>query len=101
MIVIDTHIWYWWIHKPERLSEAQTNAIDEEHDGIVGVSAISCWEVAKRVEYGKMQLSRPIGQWLSLALRFPNNAHSMRSVANGRADLPEVALPRAGLTRFG
>lgn len=33
--------------------------------------AISCWEVAKRIEYGKMQLSRPVAQWLSLALRFP------------------------------
>jgi PIN domain nuclease of toxin-antitoxin system len=71
MIVIDTHIWYWWVHQPERLTRPQVEAIEAHRADVIGVSAISCWEIAKRVEYGRMQLSRPIGQWLALALRFP------------------------------
>lgn len=32
---------------------------------------ISCWEVAKKVETGKLELDRAISEWISLALRFP------------------------------
>jgi len=71
MIVIDTHIWYWWVHTPERLTQHQIDTLESRNIDIVGVSAISCWEIAKRVQYGRMRLSRPIGQWLELALRFP------------------------------
>lgn len=71
MIVIDTHIWYWWVHTPEFLTRPQMEAIDAHATDVIGVSAISCWEIAKRVQYGRMQLSRPVGRWLALALRFP------------------------------
>jgi PIN domain nuclease of toxin-antitoxin system len=71
VIILDTHIWYWWVHTPERLTAAQLNIINAHQADFIGVSAISCWEVAKRVEGGRMQLSRPVDQWLDLALRFP------------------------------
>jgi PIN domain nuclease of toxin-antitoxin system len=71
VIVLDTHIWYWWVHTPERLSQAQIEALDANSTDVIGVSAISCWEVAKRVQYGRMRLSRPVDRWLTLALRFP------------------------------
>jgi PIN domain nuclease of toxin-antitoxin system len=71
VIVIDTHIWYWWVHTPERLTRPQIDALNVHNTDVIGVSAISCWEVAKRVQYGRMRLSRPVDQWLTLALRFP------------------------------
>lgn len=37
----------------------------------LGVSAISCWEVAKLVELGRLALSVPVDQWLAQALRPP------------------------------
>ena len=37
----------------------------------LGVSIISCWEVAKLVENGKLQLSLPIADWLDQALAYP------------------------------
>jgi PIN domain nuclease of toxin-antitoxin system len=71
VIVLDTHIWYWWIHTPDLLTQPQVKALDAHAADIIGVSAISCWEIAKRVQRGRMQLSRPVGRWLTLALRFP------------------------------
>lgn len=38
---------------------------------MVGISAISCWEVAKLVERGRLTLPRPVDEWLSLALGYP------------------------------
>jgi PIN domain nuclease of toxin-antitoxin system len=71
VIVLDTHIWYWWVHTPERLTQPQADALASHAADVIGVSAISCWEIAKRVQYGRMRLSRPVGRWLTLALRFP------------------------------
>ena len=71
MIVLDTHIWIWWVQGDKRLSANQTKAIqDNEEDGL-GVSAISCWEVAKLVEKGRLVLPVEVEEWLELALSYP------------------------------
>ena len=36
-----------------------------------GVSVISCWEVAKLVEVGRLELSVPVTQWIERALALP------------------------------
>jgi len=33
---------------------------------------ISCWEVAKLVEYGRLQLPYPVAEWLDQALAYPS-----------------------------
>jgi PIN domain nuclease of toxin-antitoxin system len=38
------------------------------------ISIISCWEVAKLVELGRLELRRPLEEWLALALRAPRLA---------------------------
>ena len=37
----------------------------------LGVSIISCWEVAKLVEYGRLKLPRDVAEWLGTALGYP------------------------------
>lgn len=37
----------------------------------LGVSIISCWEVAKLVEYGRLKLSHDVADWLGIALGYP------------------------------
>ena len=37
-------------------------------DRVFGISVISCWEVAKLVEYGRLKLDRAVGLWLESAL---------------------------------
>ncbi len=46
MILLDTHVWIWWTHGDANLAPELIFAIDQPEDEGIGVSAISCWEVA-------------------------------------------------------
>ncbi len=46
MIVLDTHVWVWWVHDDKKLTQAQRDAIRENENDLIGVSAILCWEIA-------------------------------------------------------
>jgi PIN domain nuclease of toxin-antitoxin system len=37
----------------------------------MGVSIISCWEVAKLVEYNRLGLPSPVEDWIEKALQYP------------------------------
>lgn len=71
MILLDTHIWVWWVHDESLLTPAQREAIWANEEDVIGVSAISCWEVAKLVEYGRLELPCPLEEWFELALSYP------------------------------
>lgn len=71
MIVLDTHIWVWWVHGDERLTESQAKVIEANESNVIGISAISCWEVAKLVEYGRLELPCSINGWFEQALSYP------------------------------
>ena len=71
MILLDTHIWIWWTIDPDQLSETQSQEIMEREDDLIGVSAISCWEVAKLCEYGRLELPVGLAEWFRLALEYP------------------------------
>jgi PIN domain nuclease of toxin-antitoxin system len=71
MIVLDTHIWVWWVHGDERLTPTQAEVIKASETGVIGVSAISCWEIAKLVENGRLELPVPLEKWFEQALNYP------------------------------
>lgn len=71
MILLDTHIWVWWVHQDERLSPRVKSFIERHEQADLGVSAISCWEVAKLVERGRLRLPLPTSDWLHAALGYP------------------------------
>ncbi len=71
MIVLDTHAWVWWTVDPARLTEAQRREIARNEDDRIGVSAFSCWEVAKLCEYGRLDLPVGVAEWFRAALRYP------------------------------
>lgn len=66
MIVLDTHVWLWWLAQPEKLSRAARRAIDEAET--IAVSTISAWEVATLVRRGRIALDRDVGTWVRQAL---------------------------------
>ena len=46
--------------------------IIQEHQGAgLGVSIISCWEAAKLVERGRLELTMPVERWIEQALTYP------------------------------
>jgi len=71
VILLDTHIWVWWIQTDERLTDKQRYWLKKHQPGGLGVSVISCWEVAKLAEYNRLELSYPIAEWMDYALVQP------------------------------
>lgn len=71
MIVLDTHIWVWWVHGDASLPAPMRTLLDASEPTGLGVSAISCWEVCKLVERGRLTLPCPVADWLHLALAYP------------------------------
>ena len=66
MIVLDTHIWVWWVHDDANLPLAYKGYIQANESAGLGISAISCWEVAKLVEHKRLsllQLSEQTCKW--------------------------------------
>lgn len=66
-MLLDTHIWFWWVRGDERLS-ARHERLLQEHSSDLAVSVFSCWEIAKLVSLGRMMLSEPVEQWIEHAL---------------------------------
>ena len=52
-------------------TQAQSDAIAANETDLIGVSAISCWEIAKLVEYGRLELPCPLEEWFEQALSYP------------------------------
>ncbi len=71
MIILDTHIWVWWVNNSPRLTQEQRDWITENQADGLGVSLFSCWEVAKLVEKNRLGLSLPLEEWLTEALAYP------------------------------
>jgi PIN domain nuclease of toxin-antitoxin system len=71
VIILDTHVWVWWVDGASQLPPDYAAVIQAEAPNGLGVSAISCWEVAKLVELGRLQLAVPVDQWLAQALQPP------------------------------
>jgi PIN domain nuclease of toxin-antitoxin system len=71
VILLDTHVWVWWVSQPDRLQQRHRELLDLGTDRTFGVSIISCWEVAKLVEYGRLKLDRSVGLWIESALAQP------------------------------
>lgn len=67
MTVLDSHIWFWWINlEHERLSVDCRNRI--ERADRVGVSPVSCYELALAHRRGRLELPCAPADWFAEAL---------------------------------
>ena len=67
MIVLDTHIWLWWVNDDtNKLGSTRKEQI--ESSDIVAVSAISCFEVAWLEHHGRVVLPLERTRWFERAL---------------------------------
>lgn len=69
MILLDTHTWIWWASESPSLSDSASRVISESTR--IGISAISCWEVAMLVAKGRLELNMDAEIWIDLALQRP------------------------------
>ncbi len=69
LTLLDTHAWVWWVTEDRRRSAASRRAIDRSSArGTLGLSLISVWEVAKKVEKSQLVLDRPVDDWIDEAV---------------------------------
>jgi PIN domain nuclease of toxin-antitoxin system len=68
-VVLDSCTWIWLASDKKRLSRAASLAIADAQDRRSAyLSVLSCWEVAKLVEKGKLAFRIPLRQWMQRAL---------------------------------
>lgn len=88
MILLDTHVWVWWISKPEELSARASEAIDQAlEEREIYVSSISVLEVALLVDKGRLDFTLDASDWILKSEGLPylnfvpvDNAIALKSV---------------------
>ena len=72
MIVLDTHVWVWWVAGQASLSPAAAQAVEAAvGDRSVCVSSISAWEVALLVQRGRLELTMDVEDWVARSEALP------------------------------
>jgi PIN domain nuclease of toxin-antitoxin system len=66
LILADTHAWLWWVNEDQRLGRTARTTLQRE--SVIGVAAVSCWEVALLVARGRLTLNRDLSRWFEDAL---------------------------------
>jgi len=92
MIVLDTHVWVWWLSGIEPISRRASRLIaDAVAEKGVYVSSISVWEVAHLVARGRLKLTVAVSDWLakSESLPFVNFIPVDNTIALKSVQLPE------------
>ena len=72
MIILDTHIWVWWSGENSQLTDEYADVIRSKQAEGIGISSISCWEIAQLFAKDRLSLSEPVLRWLELSLALPN-----------------------------
>lgn len=67
MIVLDTHVWLWWVNQDAKLKKSWLASIQQADR--VGVSAISLFEVSWLVQHGRVELPCAPMDWFDRASR--------------------------------
>jgi PIN domain nuclease of toxin-antitoxin system len=96
MIVLDTHIWIWFISEPEILSKRAKKAVfAAAKEKSVLISSISAWEVALLVKKKRLTLSLDVTDWIakSEGLPFIQFIEISNSIAVKSVNLPQPLHP--------
>ena len=65
MILLDTHVWLWWLLGSFRLSAKERAAVDRlASRGAVRLAAVSLWEAQMLHAKGRLTLDRAFDVWL-------------------------------------
>lgn len=58
-ILLDTHAFFWWTTKHDRLSRAALQCIEDRANEVL-VSAVTAWELAFKSQLGKWPAGGPV-----------------------------------------
>ena len=67
-VLLDTHIWLWWLLGSQRLSPRERTGLDSLAEaGDLTLAAMSLWEAQLLHAKGRLQLDRPFDRWIRAA----------------------------------
>lgn len=109
MIVLDTHVLIWWVNGDNPLSSQAKAVIEQEYqneEGVILVSAISAWEIARLVDRDRLTLAMNLDDWIDTVKEingfglFPSMKRSASSQPGCRGRSIKIR-PTAGATLTG
>ena len=71
MILLDTHIWFWWVQGHKRLDKSVIEHMDKLSIEGFTISAISCWEIALLYSKDRVSIPCQLDEWFDKALAYP------------------------------
>lgn len=67
-VLLDTHVWLWWVLPGSPLADAERVALDGlAAERALVLSPMSLWEAQLLNRKGRLRLPLPFGEWLALA----------------------------------
>ena len=67
-VLLDTHVWVWWLTRGSRLSRLELKGLDAEAEqGKIFLASISLWEVQMLHAKGRLELPLSFPEWLERA----------------------------------
>jgi PIN domain nuclease of toxin-antitoxin system len=71
-LLLDTHVWIWLLEGASELTPYHQNLINKAaKDNMIGVAAISLWEISMLVAKDRIHLEKPVLAWIKDALALP------------------------------
>lgn len=68
MILLDTHVWLWWLLEEGDLDESERAILDEQAlNGDVAISAATIWEADLLYRQGELELLPDFDTWIRRA----------------------------------
>jgi len=72
MIILDTHVWIWFISNPDLLSKRAKKALNSAvKDQSILISSISAWELALLVTKKRIKLTLDVTDWIAKSESLP------------------------------
>ncbi|MBE7461718.1 MAG: type II toxin-antitoxin system VapC family toxin [Burkholderiales bacterium] len=68
-LLLDTHVWLWWLLGQPQLAARERDALDRHAAAGTppGLSAISLWEAQMLAARGRLSIDEPLTHWLPTA----------------------------------
>ena len=68
MILLDTHVWWWAVNEPKKLSKRALGLIKKTQPDRRAIASISIWEFVMMVKLGRIKLKMSLEEWLNHAI---------------------------------
>ena len=65
-LVLDSHIWFWWVEQDSRLPKRLRQRIEEGFETLA-ISSASIYEIVLQIQRGRIAISLPLEEWLHAA----------------------------------